>query len=203
MTMQFSAKLAAAVLVGLGLLGATARTMAADSAKGKQPAAEKKAGKTADSDDDRPLLVKSNAEWRKLLTPEQFRVTRMKGTERPFTGEYYKTNKKGVYRCVCCGEPLFTSETKFHTECGWPSFFQPADEKAIAKSLDLSHNMRRVEVTCRKCGAHLGHVFNDGPKPTGLRYCINSVALKLDEEKPADAGQKPAEKQGKTDAAKP
>lgn len=118
-------------------------------------------------------------QWRQQLTPEQYQVCREKGTERAFTGEYWNTTTPGVYRCRCCGEPLFESETKFDAGCGWPSFYQPLQQDAIAEELDTSFGMRRVEVTCRKCGCHLGHVFPDGPRPTGLRYCINSASIKL------------------------
>lgn len=119
--------------------------------------------------------------WREKLTPEQFHVCRQKGTEPPFTGKYTDCTKTGTYHCVCCGHPLFASESKFHSGCGWPSFFVPLNANSLDEHQDLSHGMRRVEVTCQSCGAHLGHVFTDGPEPTGLRYCINSVAIDLQE----------------------
>ena len=118
--------------------------------------------------------------WRARLTPEEFHVMREKGTERAFTGEYWDCKEEGVYHCRCCGEPLFLSDTKYDSGCGWPSFFQPADENKLVEERDTSHGMIRTEVMCKKCGAHLGHVFEDGPAPTGLRYCINSLSVKLD-----------------------
>ena len=121
-------------------------------------------------------VIKSEEEWKDQLTDEQYAVTRKKGTERAFTGKYYKNHDKGMYRCVCCGNPLFSSDTKFESGTGWPSFYEPKDG-AVATAVDRSHVMTRTEVHCSRCGGHLGHVFDDGPEPTGLRYCMNGVAM--------------------------
>jgi peptide-methionine (R)-S-oxide reductase len=157
-------------------------TAAADAAS---PSTETEPMSESDAADPlvRDELPQTEAEWKKILTPEQFKVTRKHGTERAFTGEYWNTKTEGTYRCVCCGEPLFDSETKFDSGTGWPSFWEPIAPEAVKEVDDSSFFMTRTEVRCRRCDAHLGHVFDDGPQPTGQRYCMNSAALKLEEAK--------------------
>src|SRR5688572_31662972 len=141
-------------------------------------------------------LDKSEEEWKKKLTPEQYYVLRQKGTERAFTGKYTDHKEKGIYACAGCGQELFESETKFESHCGWPSFWDAMDKSKVAYHEDRSHGMHRVEVTCSRCGGHLGHIFDDGPPPTGKRFCINSASLTLKD--PAESASKPPSESDKT-----
>lgn len=193
---RVSVGLCATAVAGLVFLGLAANRGQTPPKEKTMTEEQKTLSENTSQGEGHKALPKTPDEWKKTLTPEQFWVTRMKGTERPFTGEYYKVDKQGVYRCVCCGAVLFSSENQFEAGCGWPSFWKAVDQGNIKTLEDHSHGMHRIEVQCKNCGAHLGHLFDDGPKPTGMRFCINSVALKLDEKKPAVHDTQPAGVQG-------
>lgn len=178
------------ILAGLTMLTACSRTASDPAPPSPTPSAHTEAPTPMPTDDpNSERVTKAPEEWRKVLTPMQYHVTREAGTERAFTGEYWDTKVEGTYLCICCGQPLFNSDTKFDSGCGWPSFFKPLPGAKISEIVDKSHGMTRLEVRCSRCDAHLGHVFEDGPPPTGLRYCINSASLRLNPASPVAKGQ--------------